>query len=89
MCALARGVGDAHIAALEGLRRLRCLTLAGLPGILKGTGLVQLARQCKNLQVLSLANIGLVKAMNYTPALLETLRHCTQLQELRLEYLFI
>lgn len=85
MCALARGVGDAHIAALEGLRRLRCLTLAGLPGILKGTGLVQLARQCKNLQVLSLANIGLVKAMNYTPALLETLRHCTQLQELRLE----
>uniref|UniRef100_A0A3B4B123 F-box domain-containing protein n=1 Tax=Periophthalmus magnuspinnatus TaxID=409849 RepID=A0A3B4B123_9GOBI len=85
MCAWARGVGDAHIAALEGLKRLRCLTLAGLPGILKGTGLVHMAKHCKNLKVLSLANIGAVKTMNYAPALQETLRHCTQLQELRLE----
>ncbi|XP_072318815.1 F-box/LRR-repeat protein 18 isoform X2 [Eucyclogobius newberryi] len=85
MCAWARTVGDTHVAALGGLRRLRCLTLAGLPGILKGTGLVHMAKQCKNLKVLSLANIGVVKAMNYAPALLETLRHCTQLQELRLE----
>uniref|UniRef100_A0A8C6SVQ6 F-box and leucine-rich repeat protein 18 n=1 Tax=Neogobius melanostomus TaxID=47308 RepID=A0A8C6SVQ6_9GOBI len=85
MCAWARGVGDAHIAALEGLKRLSCLTLAGLPGILKGTGLVQMAKQCKSLKVLSLANIGVVKTMNYTSALLETLRLSTQLQELRLE----
>uniref|UniRef100_A0AAV2LL15 F-box/LRR-repeat protein 18 LRR domain-containing protein n=1 Tax=Knipowitschia caucasica TaxID=637954 RepID=A0AAV2LL15_KNICA len=85
MCAWARGVGDAHIAALEGLKRLKCLTLAGLPGILKGTGLVHMAKHCKTLKVLSLANIGVVKAMNYAPALLETLQHCTQLQELRLE----
>lgn len=85
MCAWARGVGDAHIAALEGLKRLSCLTLAGLPGLLKGSGLVQMAKQCKSLKVLSLANIGMVKTMNYTPALLETLRLSTQLQELRLE----
>ncbi|XP_020788595.1 F-box/LRR-repeat protein 18 isoform X2 [Boleophthalmus pectinirostris] len=85
MCAWARGVGDAHIAALEGLKRLRCLTLAGLPGILKGTGLVHMAKHCKNLKVLSLANIGAVKTMNYAPALQETLRNCTQLEELRLE----
>lgn len=85
MCAWARAVGDAHIAALEGLKRLRSLTLAGLPGILKGTGLVQMAKQCKSLKVLSLANVGVVKTMSYTPALLETLRQCTQLQELRLE----
>ncbi|XP_041790245.1 F-box/LRR-repeat protein 18 [Chelmon rostratus] len=85
MCAWARGVGDAHLAALEALPRLRRLTLAGLPGVLRGTGLVQLARKCKDLQVLSLANIGSLKTMNYTPALLDTLKQCTQLQELRLE----
>lgn len=85
MCAWARGVGDVHLAALEALPRLRRLTLAGIPGVLKGTGLVQLARQCKDLQVLSLANMGSLKTMNYTSTLLETLKQCTQLQELRLE----
>ncbi|XP_012737935.2 F-box/LRR-repeat protein 18 isoform X1 [Fundulus heteroclitus] len=85
MCAWARGVGDAHLAALEALPRLRRLTLAGLPGVLRGTGLVQLARQCRDLRVLSLANLGSLKTVNYTAALLETLKQCTQLQELRLE----
>ncbi|XP_034395071.1 F-box/LRR-repeat protein 18 [Cyclopterus lumpus] len=85
MCAWARGVGDAHLAALEALPRLHRLTLAGLPGVLRGTGLVQLTRQCKDLQVLSLANMGSLKTMNYTPALLDTLKQCTQLRELRLE----
>ncbi|KAE8300438.1 F-box/LRR-repeat protein 18 F-box and leucine-rich repeat protein 18 [Larimichthys crocea] len=85
MCAWARGVCDAHLAALEALPRLRRLTLAGLPGVLRGTGLVQLARQCKDLQVLSLANMGSLKTMNYNAALLDTLKQCTQLQELRLE----
>uniref|UniRef100_UPI0037E9238F F-box/LRR-repeat protein 18 n=1 Tax=Semicossyphus pulcher TaxID=241346 RepID=UPI0037E9238F len=85
MCAWARGVGDSHLAALEALPRLRRLTLAGLPGVLRGTGLVQMTRQCKDLRVLSLANIGSLKTMNYTSALLETLKQCTQLQELRLE----
>uniref|UniRef100_A0A8D3CHW0 F-box and leucine-rich repeat protein 18 n=1 Tax=Scophthalmus maximus TaxID=52904 RepID=A0A8D3CHW0_SCOMX len=85
MCAWAGGVGDVHLSTLEALPRLRRLTLAGLPGVLKGTGLVQLSRQCKELQVLSLANMGSLKTMNYNPALLETLQQCTQLQELRLE----
>ncbi|XP_017283291.1 F-box/LRR-repeat protein 18 isoform X2 [Kryptolebias marmoratus] len=85
MCAWARGVGDAHLAALEALPQLRRLTLAGLPGVLRGTGLVQLARRCRDLRVLSLANLGSLKTMNYTAALLETLKQCTQLQELRLE----
>lgn len=85
MCAWARGVGDSHLATLGGLTRLRCLTLAGLPGVLKGTGLVQLAKQCKDLQVLSLANLGSLKTMSYTSALLDTLKQCTQLQELRSE----
>ncbi|KAM7394552.1 hypothetical protein PAMP_021346 [Pampus punctatissimus] len=85
MCAWARGIGDAHLAALEAFPRLRRLTLAGLPGVLRGTGLVQLARQCRDLEVLSIANIGSLKTMNYLPALVDTLKHCTQLQEFRLE----
>ncbi|XP_074551165.1 F-box/LRR-repeat protein 18 [Halichoeres trimaculatus] len=85
MCAWARGVGDSHLATLEALPQLQRLTLAGLPGVLRGTGLVQLTRQCKDLRILSLANIGSLKTMNYDSALLETLRQCTQLQELRLE----
>ncbi|XP_061534632.1 F-box/LRR-repeat protein 18 isoform X4 [Phycodurus eques] len=83
MCAWARGVGDAHLAALGGMTRLRRLTLAGLPGVLRGTGLAHLVTQCKDLQVLSLANIGTLKIMNYNAALLEALRHCLQLRELR------
>ncbi|XP_027873930.1 F-box/LRR-repeat protein 18 [Xiphophorus couchianus] len=85
MCAWARGVGDVHLAALDALPRLHRLTLAGLPGVLKGTGLVQLTRKCRDLRVLSLANLGSLKTMNYTASLLETLTQCTQLQELRLE----
>ncbi|CAI5680973.1 unnamed protein product [Oreochromis niloticus] len=85
MCAWARGIGDAHLAVLEALPGLRRLTLAGLPGVLRGTGLVQLAKQCRDLRVLSLANLGSLKTMNYTAALLDTLKQCTQLQELRLE----
>ncbi|XP_077426019.1 F-box/LRR-repeat protein 18 isoform X2 [Vanacampus margaritifer] len=85
MCAWARSVGDAHLAALGGFQRLRRLTLAGLPGVLRGTGLAQLVTQCKDLQVLSLANIGTLKIMNYNASLLEALRNCLQLRELRLE----
>ncbi|XP_056136938.1 F-box/LRR-repeat protein 18 [Lampris incognitus] len=85
MCAWARGVGDTHIAALKALPHLSRLTLAGLPGVLKGSGLVQVAKRCQDLRTLSLANLGSLKNMNYNTALLETLRHCTQLQELRLE----
>lgn len=89
MCAWAHGVGDSHLATLGGLTRLRCLTLAGLPGVLKGTGLMQLAKQCRDLQVLSLANLGSLKTMDYTSALLDTLKQCTQLQELRLGDAFL
>ncbi|XP_031667466.1 F-box/LRR-repeat protein 18 isoform X1 [Oncorhynchus kisutch] len=84
-CVNARGVGDTHVAALRGFRGLRRLTLAGLPGVLKGTGLVQVAEHCRDLQALSLANLGSLKTWNYSAALLDTLRNCTQLTQLRLE----
>ncbi|KAM9487574.1 F-box/LRR-repeat protein 18 isoform 2-T3 [Salvelinus alpinus] len=84
-CVNARGVGDTHVAALRGFRGLRRLTLAGLPGVLKGTGLVQVAEHCRDLRALSLANLGSLKTWNYSAALLDTLRNCTQLTQLRLE----
>lgn len=76
-------VGDAQLAVLGKLRFLRRLTLAHLPGVLKGTGLIQLVLGCRDLQALSLANLGSLKTVNYTPALQEALKHCTQLRELR------
>ncbi|XP_026871560.2 F-box/LRR-repeat protein 18 [Electrophorus electricus] len=78
-------IGDAQLAVLGKLRFLRRLTLAHLPGVLKGTGLIQLAQGCKDLQALSLANLGSLKTVNYTQALQEVLVHCTQLRDLRLE----
>ncbi|XP_066516167.1 F-box/LRR-repeat protein 18 [Hoplias malabaricus] len=84
-CPWACQVGDSQLAALGNLRFLRKLTLAHLPGVLKGSGLVQLVQGCKDLQVLSLANIGSLKTVNYTQGLMEALKHCTQLRELRLE----
>ncbi|KAI4895949.1 hypothetical protein NFI96_018484 [Prochilodus magdalenae] len=84
-CPWACQVGDSQLAALGNLRFLRKLTLAHLPGVLKGTGLLQLVQGCKDLQVLSLANLGSLKTVNYTQALVEALKHCTQLRELRLE----
>lgn len=82
-CVNARGVGDTHVAALRGFRGLRRLTLAGLPGVLKGTGLVQVAEHCRDLQALSLANLGSLKTWSYSASLLDTLRKCTQLTQLR------
>ncbi|KAL6481269.1 hypothetical protein MHYP_G00093490 [Metynnis hypsauchen] len=84
-CHWACQVGDGQLASLGSLKFLRKLTLAHLPGVLKGTGLLQLVQGCKDLQVLSLANLGSLKTVNYTQALMEALKHCTQLRELRLE----
>lgn len=85
MCAWAQAVNDTHLAALGGLSRLRRLTLAGLPGVRTGSGLVQLAKLCTDLRVLSLANLGSLSLMNYAPALRDALKLCTQLEELRLD----
>ncbi|XP_051558756.1 F-box/LRR-repeat protein 18 isoform X1 [Myxocyprinus asiaticus] len=84
-CSWSYNIGDGELAALRGLKFLRKLTLAHLPGVLKGTGLMELVQGCKDLHSLSLANLGSLKTMNYTQALLETLTNCTQLRDLRLE----
>ncbi|XP_056627719.1 F-box/LRR-repeat protein 18 [Triplophysa dalaica] len=84
-CPWSHSVGDGELAALGGLKFLRKLTLAHLPGVLKGTGLIELVQGCRDLQSLSLAHLGSLKMMNYTQALLETLTYCTQLRDLRLE----
>ncbi len=82
-CPWSYNVGDGKLAALGGMKFLRKLTLAHLPGVLKGTGLIELVQGCKDLCSLSLANLGSLKTMNYTQALLEALSYCTQLRDLR------
>ncbi|XP_059409591.1 F-box/LRR-repeat protein 18 [Carassius carassius] len=84
-CPWSYNVGDGELAALGGMKFLRKLTLAHLPGVLKGTGLIELVQGCKDLRLLSLANLGSLKTMNYTQALLEALSYCTQLRDFRLE----
>ncbi|KAJ8413495.1 hypothetical protein AAFF_G00080020 [Aldrovandia affinis] len=88
-CSWAGQIGDSEVAALGGLAFLRRLTLAQLPGILKGTGLLQVAMKCQDLQVLSLANLGMLKNITYMPALIEALPHCKLLKDLRLEQPYI
>nr|XP_006637185.2 PREDICTED: F-box/LRR-repeat protein 18 isoform X1 [Lepisosteus oculatus] len=88
-CSRARHIGDEEVAGLGKLRFLRRLTLAQLPGILNGAGLLQVAMSCRDLQVLSLANLGMLKKITYMPALMEALVHCKQLQDLRLEQPYI
>ncbi|XP_059408129.1 F-box/LRR-repeat protein 18-like isoform X3 [Carassius carassius] len=83
-CPWSYNVGDSELAALGGMKFLRKLTLAHLPGVLKGTGLIKLVQGCKDLSLLSLANLGSLKTMNYTHALLEALSYCTQLRDLSL-----
>uniref|UniRef100_A0A8C9QXV3 F-box and leucine-rich repeat protein 18 n=1 Tax=Scleropages formosus TaxID=113540 RepID=A0A8C9QXV3_SCLFO len=88
-CSWAGHIGDSEVAALGALGFLRRLTLAQLPGIVKGTGLVEVAMKCRDLQVLSLANLGLLKNTTYMPALIEALPYCKQLKDLRLEQPYI
>ncbi|XP_049494929.1 F-box/LRR-repeat protein 18 isoform X4 [Panthera uncia] len=84
-CSRAQSVGDSEVAAVGQLAFLRHLTLAQLPGILTGSGLVSIGLQCQQLQSLSLANLGLMGKVVYTSALSDMLKHCKRLKDLRLE----
>ncbi|KAM5229420.1 F-box/LRR-repeat protein 18 [Ctenodactylus gundi] len=84
-CSRAHHVGDTEMAAIGQLAFLRHLTLAQLPGVLTGSGLLSIGLQCQQLQSLSLANLGMTGNVAYMPALLDTLKHCTRLRDLRLE----
>ncbi|XP_042542898.1 F-box/LRR-repeat protein 18 isoform X1 [Dipodomys spectabilis] len=84
-CSRAQNVGDSEVAAIGQLAFLRHLTLAQLPGLLTGSGLVNIGLQCQQLQSLSLANLGMMGKVVYMPALSSMLTHCRQLKDLRLE----
>ncbi|XP_060029261.1 F-box/LRR-repeat protein 18 isoform X1 [Erinaceus europaeus] len=84
-CGRAQSVGDAEVAAVGQLAFLRHLTLAQLPGVLTGSGLLRVGLQCQQLQSLSLANLGTMGKVAYMAALADMLRHCQRLQDLRLE----
>lgn len=84
-CGRAQSVGDCEVAAIGQLAFLRHLTLAQLPGVLTGSGLVSIGLQCQHLQSLSLANLGMMGKVVYMPALADMLKHCKRLKDLRLE----
>ncbi|XP_068940848.1 F-box/LRR-repeat protein 18 [Petaurus breviceps papuanus] len=84
-CSRAQNVGDAEVAAIGQLAFLRNLTLAQLPSILTGSGLISIGLQCQQLQTLSLANLGMMGKVVYMSALSDMLKHCKQLKDLRLE----
>ncbi|XP_078414745.1 F-box/LRR-repeat protein 18 isoform X1 [Cetorhinus maximus] len=84
-CDRAQRIRDEELALIGQLQRLHSLTLAQLPGILSGSGLIGIGLKCQQLQTLSLANLGLLGKVAYMPALCEMLKHCKQLKDLRLE----
>ncbi|XP_053132914.1 F-box/LRR-repeat protein 18 isoform X1 [Hemicordylus capensis] len=84
-CSRAQHVGDAEVAAIGQLAFLQSLTLAQLPNLLTGSGLVSVGVQCQHLRTLSLANLGMMGKVMYMPALMDMLKHCKCLQDLRLE----
>ncbi|XP_035869673.1 F-box/LRR-repeat protein 18 isoform X2 [Phyllostomus discolor] len=81
-CSRAQSVGDSEVAAIGQLAFLRHLTLAQLPSILTGSGLVSIGLQCQQLQSLSLANLGMMGKVVYMSALSDMLRHCRRLKDL-------
>ncbi|XP_053551182.1 F-box/LRR-repeat protein 18 [Bombina bombina] len=84
-CKRSQNVGDSEVLAIGQLCSLKSLTLAQLPAIHKGSGLVSIGVKCQQLRSLSLANLGTTGAVQYTTSLYEMLRHCRQLRDLRLE----
>ncbi|KAM4632009.1 F-box/LRR-repeat protein 18-like isoform 1-T1 [Discoglossus pictus] len=84
-CKRSQSVGDAEIAAISQLGFLQNLTLAQLPGILTGSGLVSIGMECQQLRSLSLANLGMMGKVVYMVSLCEMLSHCKHLRDLRLE----
>ncbi|KAJ7305917.1 hypothetical protein JRQ81_010283 [Phrynocephalus forsythii] len=84
-CGRAQHVGDLEVAAVGQLAFLQSLTLAQLPNILSGSGLVSIGVQCQRLQTLSLANLGAMGHVVYMSALMDMLKHCRCLRDLRLE----
>ncbi|XP_029077241.1 F-box/LRR-repeat protein 18 isoform X3 [Monodon monoceros] len=81
-CGRAQSVGDSEVAAIGQLAFLRHLTLAQLPSILTGSGLVSIGVQCQQLQSLSLAHLGTMGKVAYTSALADMLKHCKRLKDL-------
>ncbi|XP_019397544.1 PREDICTED: F-box/LRR-repeat protein 18 [Crocodylus porosus] len=84
-CSRAQHVGDAEVAAISQLTYLRNLTLAQLPNILTGSGLIRIGAQCQHLRTLSLANLGMMGKVVYLPAFMDMLKYCKHLRDLRLE----
>nr|XP_056722139.1 F-box/LRR-repeat protein 18 [Euleptes europaea] len=84
-CSRAQHVGDSEVAAIGQLAFLQSLTLAQLPSVLTGSGLISIGARCQHLRTLSLANLGMMGKVAYMAALMDMLKHCKCLRDLRLE----
>nr|XP_033770371.1 F-box/LRR-repeat protein 18 isoform X2 [Geotrypetes seraphini] len=84
-CSRSQHVGDAELGAISQLAFLRNLTLAQLPGVMTGSGLISIGLKCQQLQTLSLANLGMMGKVVYMSALCDMLSNCKQLKDFRLE----
>lgn len=82
-CSRAQHVGDSEVAAISQLAFLQSLTLAQLPNVLTGAGLISIGARCQHLRTLSLANLGMMGKVAYMAALLDMLKHCKCLRDLR------
>ncbi|XP_077988178.1 F-box/LRR-repeat protein 18-like [Glandiceps talaboti] len=77
-------IRDLDLMSISRWKKLRKLTLVGLPNIVYGNSLVTIAMQCKQLTSLSLAFIG--RGLHVlSVSLSQALPHCFNLQDLRIE----
>ncbi|KAK3108955.1 hypothetical protein FSP39_019717 [Pinctada imbricata] len=82
-------VTDRELMYISKLKNLRYLQLAGLPGIITGSFLSVIAKECPKLSQLHLAYLGLTAHCIYIGQLCQAFSHFTHLQDLRLEHAYL
>ncbi|XP_078321469.1 F-box/LRR-repeat protein 18-like [Crassostrea virginica] len=88
-CVESYALTDSELSHLGRLANLQYLQLAGLPGIISGSFLSHLAKQCPQLKQLHLSYLGLTAHCIYTNQLCQALQYFTSLIDLRLEHAYL
>lgn len=88
-CVESYALTDAELSNLGRLSNLQYLQLAGLPGIISGSFLSHIAKQCPQLKQLHLSYLGLTAHCIYTNQLCQAFQHFTSLIDLRLEHAYL
>ncbi|XP_062613525.1 F-box/LRR-repeat protein 18-like isoform X1 [Saccostrea cucullata] len=88
-CVESYALTDTELSYLGRLSNLQYLQLAGLPGIISGTFLSDLAKQCPHLRQLHLSYLGLTAHCIYTNQLCQAFQYFTSLIDLRIEHAYL